>query len=332
MMETFSIIAETEILIRTLLLGVLGFLVSMLVTPLYTALAFRGQWWKKSGHHERFVPTMAGAVMVVSIAIITIAFNLERSQTWLPLAAFVGAAAVGLLDDVLRLKRAQTNPDKPLPSKRLKLLLTTIVASIGGWFFYYKLDISSIHIPLVGSQLEVGWLIIPLFIFAVVASAHAVDVSDGLDGLAGGLATFAFAVYATIAGLEGNYGIAAFCLTIVGGLLSYTWFNINPARFFMGSVGSIALGTALGVVAMLTNTLLLLPIIGAVFVLEAGSTIVQRASRALRGGREVFLAVPLHRHFEAAGWPDTKVTMRFWILGQVAAVLGLTFFLLGNYF
>lgn len=164
-----------------------------------------------------------------------------------------------------------------------------------------------------------------------MATANAVNITDGLDGLAGGLAASAFGVYSMIAFLEGRYGIAAFCLTIVGALLSYTWFNIFPARFFMGDVGSFALGTALGVVAMLTDTVLLLPIIGIVFVAEAGSVILQVASKKLRGGKKIFKVSPIHHHFEASGWPEAKVTMRFWIIGQVAGVLGLMLFVIGKY-
>jgi phospho-N-acetylmuramoyl-pentapeptide-transferase len=205
------------------------------------------------------------------------------------------------------------------------------VALVGGWFFYYKLDVSSIHIPVVGTQLEIGWLIIPLFVLVVVSTANAVNISDGLDGLAGGLTATAFAAYAIIAVMEGSFGIAAFCLTMVGALLSYTWFNIFPARFFMGDAGSFALGTALGVVAMLTNTVLLLPIIGIMFVAEAGSSLVQILSKKLRHGKKVFKVAPIHHHFEASGWPEAKVTMRFWVLGQVAAAAGLVLFLLGSY-
>jgi len=182
-----------------------------------------------------------------------------------------------------------------------------------------------------GVDLHVGWLIIPIFIAVVVATANAVNISDGLDGLAGGLTATAFMVYSVIAILEQRYGVAGFCLTIVGALLSYTWFNVFPARFFMGDVGSFALGTALGVVAMITDTVLLLPIIGLVFVAEAGSSALQILSKKLRGGKKIFKIAPIHHHFEASGWPETKVTMRFWIIGQVAAVLGLITFLLGRY-
>jgi phospho-N-acetylmuramoyl-pentapeptide-transferase len=155
-------------------------------------------------------------------------------------------------------------------------------------------------------------------------------MTDGLDGLAGGLATIAFGAYAVIALIEQKYGIAGFCMTIVGALLSYTWFNVYPARFFMGDVGSFALGTALGVVAMLTDTVLLLPVIGIVFVVETGSVVLQITSKKLRNGKKIFISSPIHHHFEAIGWPETKVTMRFWIIGEVAAFVGLLLFVLGG--
>ncbi|MEK7152462.1 MAG: phospho-N-acetylmuramoyl-pentapeptide-transferase [Patescibacteria group bacterium] len=348
-METLHIAVETDTLIRILLLGFLGFLLSMLITPLYTTLAYSGQWWKKprtttttgekakiftqlhAEKHKRLIPTMAGGIAVVAVAIVTLAFNLERTQTWLPLAAFVGAACVGLLDDIINLKGSSGLVERVRLSAKMKLLLTTLVALIGGWFFYFKLEVDSIHIPIGGTDLIIGWLIIPLFVLVVVSTANAVNISDGLDGLAGGLTATAFGVYAIIAALQGNFGIAGFCMTIVGALLSYTWFNVHPARFFMGDVGSFALGTALGVVAMLTDTVLLLPIIGIMFVAEAGSSMIQIASKRLRHGKKIFKIAPIHHHFEASGWPETKVTMRFWILGQVAGVLGLIVFLLGDY-
>jgi phospho-N-acetylmuramoyl-pentapeptide-transferase len=344
---TLLISVQTDTLIRTLLLGFLGFLVSMLITPLYTTLAYKYEWWKKprmaattgekatmfmklhGAKHKRLIPTMAGIVFVTSATIVTLAFNLSRTQTWLPLAAFVGAAGVGLLDDVINIKGDGTGV-AGLRTK-IKLLLTTVVALIGGLYFYFKLDVSTIHIPLMHSQLAIGWLIVPLFVCVVVATANAVNISDGEDGLAGGLTSTAFGVYAIIAALEGRFGVAGFCLTIVGALLSYTWFNIFPARFFMGDVGSFALGTALGVVAMITDTVAILPIIGIVFVAEAGSSALQILSKKLRHGKKIFKIAPIHHHFEASGWPETKVTMRFWVIGQVAAVLGLIIFLIGRY-
>lgn len=344
--QTLQLTIDSSTLTRILLLGFLGFAFSMLITPLYTAAAFKWQWWKKprqntltgevakvftklhATKHQRNIPFMAGIIFVLATVIVTLLLNLERTETWLPLAAFVGAGAVGLLDDVINI-RGVGKGVAGLPSK-LKFLLITGIAALGGWYFFAKLDVSSLHVPGYG-ELAIGWLIIPLFVFVVVATANAVNITDGLDGLAGGLAAIAFGTYAVIAFIEQRYGVAGFCLTIVGALLSYTWFNIFPARFFMGDVGAFALGTALGVVAMITDTVLLLPIIGIVFVAETSSVILQIASKKLRHGKKIFKISPLHHHFEAIGWPETKVTMRFWILGQVAGVVGLMFFVLGRY-
>ncbi len=346
MKETLQLVIESDTLTRILGLGVVAFIVSMLLTPIYTYFAFKHEWWKKprtktltgtvakvftqlhAKKHERHIPTMAGLIFVVSVAIVTLAFNISRDQTWLPLAAFVGAGLVGLIDDIFNIK----GPDIGVAgvSSRVKLLMTTAVALVGGWYFFAKLDVTSINLPFVGDW-SLGWLIVPLFVLVVVATANAVNITDGLDGLAGGLAAVAFGAYAVIAFIEGRYGVAGFCLSIVGALLSYTWFNVYPARFFMGDVGATSLGVALGVVAMITDTVWVLPIIGVVFVAETGSVILQVASKKLRHGKKIFRISPIHHHFEAVGWPETKVTMRFWILGQVAAVLGVALFVLVNY-
>lgn len=345
-MESIHFIIQTDTLIRIFLLGFMGFLVSMLITPLYTTLAYNREWWKKArtetvggeaatvyaklhaAKHKRNIPTMAGIIFVISIALVTIGFNLDRGQTWLPLAAMVGAGVVGLLDDFMNIRSGGAGIAGM--QAKIKFALYSGVAVIGGWWFFDKLDVTTLYLPFL-HDVAVGWLIIPIFWFVVVATANAVNISDGLDGLAGGLLGSSFLVYAVIAAIQGKYGLAAFCLTVVGALLSYTWFNIHPARFFMGDVGSFALGTALGVIAMQTDTIYVLPVIGAVYVMETGSVIINRASRKLRGGKKVFLSSPIHHHFEAIGWPETKVTMRFWIIGQVAAVLGLIVFLLGRY-
>ena len=347
MNEILQFSIESSDLIKILLLGTLGFAVSMLITPIYTTIAYRWQWWKKprttattgetakvftklhAEKHRRHIPTAAGIIFVVSVTLITLLFNLGQNTTWLPLAAFVGAAAIGFVDDMINI-RGSGKGVAGIPAK-IKLLLVTIVAFIGGLYFYLKLDVTTISIPLTDVDLLIGWLIVPLFVLVVVATANAVNISDGLDGLAGGLATYAFATYTIIALVEGRFGVAGFTMTILGALLSYTWFNIFPARFFMGDVGSFSLGTALGVVAMITDTVLLLPIIGIVFVAEAGSSMIQILSKKLRNGKKVFKIAPIHHHFEASGWPETKVTMRFWVIGQVAGVIGLMVFLLSRF-
>ncbi|MEJ0073801.1 MAG: phospho-N-acetylmuramoyl-pentapeptide-transferase [Candidatus Saccharibacteria bacterium] len=345
MHTTIQFALSSHSLLKMLWLAVGGFVLSMALTPLYTSLAYRWELWKRprmttltgapatvfnqlhAEKHKRHIPTMAGVVFIVAVGIVTLLFNLNRGQTWLPLAAFAGAAIVGLIDDIINI-RGDGSGVAGLPSK-LKLLLIILVALVGGWFFYSKLGVDTIHWPGIHGSLHIGWLIVPLFVLVVVATANSVNISDGLDGLAGGLTATAFGTYAIIAALEQHYGIAGFCLTMVGALLSYTWFNIFPARFFMGDVGSFALGTALGVVAMQTDTVLLLPVIGIVFVAEAGSVILQVASKKLRHGKKLFRISPIHHHFEAIGWPETKVTMRFWVIGQIAGLAGLALYVMG---
>ncbi len=338
-----SIADSTLILI--LGLGVLGFLVSTLLTPLYTTIAYKFEWWKQQRHeawggqastvynklhaekHKRHIPTMAGLIFVVSITIVTLPLNLSRGETWLPLAGMVASGLVGLLDDFMNIRG--TNGIAGMRAKT-KFVLHSVIALIGGWWFFAKLGVTHVYIPGF-HDVYVGAFIILLFWLVVIATANAVNISDGLDGLAGGLLTTSFLVYVIIAAVEGKFALAALCMTIVGALLSYTWFNIFPARFFMGDVGAFALGTALGVIAMQTNTVFILPIVGAVYVMETVSVIINRASKKLRHGKKVFLSSPIHHHFEAIGWPETKVTMRFWILGQIAGILGLILFLIGKY-
>jgi phospho-N-acetylmuramoyl-pentapeptide-transferase len=326
----------TSELTRTFILSVGAFLLAMFLTPVYTFVAYRYKFWKKqrtasttgealtvfnklhANKFKRNIPTMAGAIFVLAITVVTVAFNLDRQGTWLPLAALLGGAAVGLLDDIINL-RGSGQGVAGLRSS-LKFMMITVIGLGLGWFFYAKLGIDAVHVPFVG-DLALGWFIVPLFAFAVVAAGNAVNISDGLDGLAGGLAVIAFGAFGTIALLQGTPVIAGFCFTVTGALLSYLWFNIHPARFFMGDVGSFALGTSLGVVAMLTNTLFLLPVIGIVFVIEAGSSLIQIFSKRVFK-RKIFISAPIHHHLEAIGWPETKVTMRFWVIAAVAAFFG----------
>lgn len=326
----------------TLLLSFLAFCIAMLFTPLYTHFAYKYKLWKRHRTHsttgeeltvisslriKRTVPLMAGIVTVSAITIVTLVWNLDRHQTWLPLAGLLGGGFVGFIDDVINI-RGGGGKVAGLRAP-VKFAMITAVAALGAWFFYYKLGFTSVHVPFAGS-VGLGLAIMPLFVLVVVSAGNAVNISDGMDGLAGGLLLSAYGAYAVIAALQGNFGIAGFCMTVDGALLAYLWFNIPPARFFMGDVGSFSLGTALGVVAMLTGTLFLLPIIAFVFVAEAGSTLIQITSKKIFH-RKIFIAAPVHHHFEALGWPKTKVTMRFWVVGQVCAALGVILALLGGY-
>lgn len=342
--EALLVSQITDALVKLTVLAMAAFLLSMALTPVYTYVAYRYRFWKRPREtdiegkpltvfsklhkkkHERHIPTMAGVIMIVVAALITIIANLDRRQTWLPLAALIGGAVIGLIDDVINIR----GDGKGVGGLRssLKFVMISTVALVAAWYFFTKLEYSSLYIPFVGSW-DIGWVIIPIFAFAVVATGNAVNISDGLDGLAGGLLAQAYAFFGIIALLQGNYGIAGFCFTILGALLSYVWFNIYPARFFMGDVGSFALGTALGVVAMLTNTLLLLPVIGVMFVLEAGSSLLQITSKKFFG-KKIFLSAPIHHHLEASGWPEVKVTMRFWVIGAVSGFLGLLLALAGG--
>ena len=331
-------------IVSILLLGFLGFVLAMLMTPIYTYFAFKYRLWKKPREESvtgekstiftklhakkhRRLPTMAGVITIVSVTLVTLGLNWSRSQTWLPLAAMIGAGAIGLLDDVINL-RGNGHGTAGMKAV-IKFSSVTLVALVGGFYFYYKLGYDSFHITFVG-DVYVGLLLIPIFTLVVVSAANAVNITDGLDGLAGGLLTSAFTAYGLIALLQGNFGIAAFAMTIVGALLAYVWFNIFPARFIMGDVGSFALGATLGVIAMLTDTLVLLPVIGLVFVIDTGSSLLQIMSKKFRG-KKLFQIAPLHHYFEAVGWPEAKVTMRFWVIGQVAAVTGVILALVGGH-
>lgn len=335
----------THELTGTFLLSLGAFLLAMVLTPIFTLFAYRYKFWKKQRststtgevlevftklHADKFkrnIPTMAGVIGVIAITVVTLGFNLNRAETWLPLAALVGGGAVGLLDDIINI-RGQGKGVAGLRSS-LKFAMITLLALALGWFFYVKLGYSSVHIPFAG-DLALGWLIVPLFVLAVVATSNAVNISDGLDGLAGGLLTISYGIFGVIALMQGQLLLSGFCFTVLGALLSYLWFNIYPARFFMGDVGSFAFGTSLGVVAMLTNTLFLLPIIGIIFVVEAGSSLIQIISKRLFH-KKVFLSAPIHHHLEATGWPETKVTMRFWVIGCVAGCTGLLLALAGGH-
>lgn len=344
-MDTFSLVDLSQHLVKLFSLAVGGFSVAMLLTPVYSFYAYRYRFWKQQRststtgellevftklHAKKFtrnIPTMAGLIALVVVSLVTLVFNLDRQQTWLPLAAFIGGGVVGLIDDIINIRGRGIGVGGLRSS--VKFILITLLAAVCAWFFYVKLGYTTVNVPFIGA-ISLGWLIVPLFVVVVVATSNAVNISDGLDGLAGGLLATAFGVFAIIALLQGNFGIAGFCFTIIGVLLSYVWFNIYPARFFMGDVGSFAYGMALGVVAMLTDTLFLLPIIGLVFVLEGGSSLVQVVSKKYFK-RKVFVSAPIHHHLEAMGWPETKVTMRFWVIGQVAGFLGLLLAFAGGF-
>lgn len=324
-------------LIDAVIFSIGGFILAMALTPIYTFFAYKYKFWKTqktatvtgeklkivSKLHAkklaRHIPTMAGVIGVVAVFLITWFFNLNRAETWLPLAGLMGGAAIGLIDDILNVWGTdRKNAGLRAP---IKFAMIIAVGLVLGWFFHTKLGFTSVMIPFVGN-IDIKWLMIPLFMFAVVATSNAVNISDGLDGLAGGLLAAAYSSFGVIALVQGQYHLAGFCFTVIGALLAYIWFNVFPARFFMGDIGSFAWGTSLGVIAMLTNSLLLLPIIGLMFVIEGGSSAIQIFSKKVFG-RKVFISAPIHHHLEAKGWEETKITMRFWVVAVAMAFIGI---------
>ena len=310
----------------------------MALTPFYTHIAYKYKFWKKQKkttvdgealpimtklHAHKFkraFPTMAGIVGIIAVTVVTWVFNLDRGQTWLPLAGFLGGSVVGAIDDLINIfgsGRGAAGLRGPV-----KFFMITAVGVVLGWFFAVKLGWTSLLVPYIG-DIQIGAVgMILIFAFAIVATSNAVNITDGLDGLSGGLVMIAYATFGIIAMLQGKMMLFGFCMTVVGWLLSYIWFNVPPARFMMGDTGSFALGAGLGVVAMMTNSFLLLPVIGLMLVVETGSSLIQLVSKKFLK-KKIFLSAPLHHHLEAKGWGEAKIVMRFWIIAGVCAFIGI---------
>ncbi|MDP3997172.1 MAG: phospho-N-acetylmuramoyl-pentapeptide-transferase [Candidatus Andersenbacteria bacterium] len=349
--------AEPELVInvtRVVVIATLTFIAAFALTPLLTHFLYKYRFGKSirqsaatpiySKMHAAKAGTPVGGGIIIWGTVLLLALLfwlldalgmphagalnfLTRPQTLLPMGALVASALVGLIDDYLNVRKIGRVAGGGLNMSQ-RLLLYTIVASFGAYWFFFKLDWSLIHVPAVG-DFEIGWWYVPLFMLVIVATAFSVNESDGLDGLAGGILMFSFGAYTALAFAIGRIELAMFCAAIVGALLAFLWFNVYPARFFMGDTGAMSLGTTLGIIAMLTNSALVLPIIAFPLVLESVSVIIQVTARKVFK-RKVFLSAPIHHHFEAKGWPETKVTMRFWIVAAVSAGVGLVIALLGQ--
>jgi phospho-N-acetylmuramoyl-pentapeptide-transferase len=255
-------------------------------------------------------------------------FNfIDRRETYLPLAAFLGAALIGMIDDWFGALRI--GPNGGGLKVRHKLLIYTAVAAVGAWWFFFRLERQELVVPFLG-PFDIGLWYILFFMFIVVATAFSANETDGLDGLFGGTALFAFLALTAVAFSTGLYHLAAFGGAVIGALLAFLWYNIYPAKFFMGDTGSMSLGITIGVIAMLTNTALLLPFFAFILVLESLSVIVQLTSKKLFG-KKLFRSTPIHHHFEALGWPESQVTMRFWIISAVGSAAGLVLFFLSRF-
>jgi phospho-N-acetylmuramoyl-pentapeptide-transferase len=265
-------------------------------------------------------------LIVVVVMFLAMAMRLEDESTLTPMLTLVGVGILGAIDDFVNTRTGFG------VRGRYKLVWQTVVAVLAAIYIQRHYDLTGINVPLVG-QFEIPILLLVLFIaFAIVAASNAVNLTDGLDGLASGVLVFSFVAYLLIA-LVGVPGLklsqpelAVFCALLIGALMGFLWFNVHPAQIFMGDAGALALGATLAVVAVVTGQLLLLVIIGLVFVAETVSVILQIGSYQLRGKR-IFRMAPLHHHFELLGWAEEKITLRFWIVSALAGLLGFSLFL-----
>lgn len=345
-------------IIRILLVSAFTAAISFLLAPILMKFLNRFQFWKKTArtktitgeeaevfhslHKERevAVPRGGGVLIWVSVFIIIFIFwgiahltnpwwfknlnFLSRAETWLPLFTLVVASIVGLIDDALTVYGKGKYVGGGMGFLR-RFLIVFLIGLVGGLWFYFQLGWDTVHIPLIfnfpeGIDLSVGIFIIPLFILVMIA-AWSGGVIDGLDGLSGGTFISIFGAFLIIAFAQEKIDLAIFCAAILGALFSFLWFNIPPARFYMGETGILGLTSTMAVVAFLTNSVAVLPIIGGLLVVEVGSILLQLFSKKFLH-RKIWLSTPIHHHLEAKGWPAHKVTMRFWIVGVVLALIG----------
>jgi len=327
----------------SLALGGLAFVVTLLLgRPFVTYLRMKnlGDVIRSDGpqtHIKKMgTPTMGGAMVAATVVIITVVFNLiGRLSMLLPVGILLAAALLGAIDDRIKLGGV-SNPHRRGMTARFKFAWLVVFAVVAGCILHlpdpWGLGLHHIYFPFFG-RFNIGVIYLPIAIFSIVAMSNAVNLTDGLDTLAAGLAGIAFVSYGIIAYQQGQVGVVTFCFTMVGSLMGFLWFNAHPAQVFMGDTGSLAIGAALATAAFMTGQWLLLPVVGLVFVAEALSgtlqvTYVKWTKRRYGEGRRLLKMTPLHHHFEIVGWSETQVTMRFWIVGMMAGLIGIALALL----
>ena len=363
-LDDISRLTVASILVPT----VMAFVIGVWLAPLTIRYLIRWRMWrpaiplvdisgqvatvtqKLNSREKRNVPRMGGLVIVITAVLTILAtwlislsqpvgsfwheINLvTRSETWLPIFALMTGFVLGFLDDLIVIGRIRFNGRRLRQYIRgglpltLRIGVVTLIGLVCGLWFFLKLGVTAVDIPFVAADLELGFLIVPLITTMMVAT-YSGGVIDGVDGLSGGVLVTIFLAYAAIALLQGLLDLAAFCLVVVGGIFSFLWYNIPPASFYMSETGTLALTLALSMVAFMTDTIFLLPLVAAPLYWSAASNIVQIFSKKFRG-RKVFLATPIHNHFRARGVPDAKVVMRYWVISQVLAISALAVFLVG---
>ena len=340
--------------LKVVIPSVLTFFLGLAITPFFTDFFYKHKMWKKSSRTEAgditngnfakvhntkselSTPRIGGVIIWVAVLLCVLIIYLlsvavptelteklnffSRGQTLIPLATLIFAALIGLVDDLLQIFGKGSYAKDPLIYRKIKIICVVLIGLVISFWFYDKLQATTIHIPFDG-ELELGLWFIPFFII-VMLGVFSSSVIDGMDGLAGGVMATIFTAYAVIAYSNNQIDIAALCAVIGGGILAFLWFNIPPARFYMGETGMLALTVTLSVIAFLTNSVLVLPIIALPLVATSLSDIIQIGGYKYFGKRRVFLVAPLHHHFEAIGWSREKIVMRYWVISIICAVGG----------
>jgi len=265
-------------------------------------------------------PTMGGWMILLPVLGVTLGANLIGHLSILvPLTVMLAYGILGAIDDWIGL-HSDSGYGILIHSKFPWQVLVALVAAMT---LRFVLDLGGMAVPTLAHEVDIGWLYIPVAAFLIVGSANAVNLTDGLDGLAGGTTAIAFMAFGVIAYLQGQTYLATFCFTMVGALLAFLWYNVHPAQVFMGDVGSMALGGTLATVALMTEQWLLLAVVGVVFVAETLSDVLQVMYFKWTKGKRLFKMAPLHHHFELLGWPEVRITQRFWLVSILAAMIGI---------
>ncbi len=347
--------------IQLLLPSATAFFIGILGAPVLSHYLYKHEMWKKRSvklatdgapapisqqlhnDEERKVPRMGGILVWGSTALTALVFwvlgettdsgslytldFISRAQTWLPLFTLLAGALCGLIDDYLVCRDSGTYAGGGL-SLSTRLIFVTLLGVLGAWWFYVKLDMHTIFVPFVG-VVDFGWSFMLIYILFVIGM-YSGGIIDGVDGLSGGVFASIYTAYSIIAFATGQIDLAAYCAVVVGALLAFLWFNIPPARFYNSETGTMGLTTSIVVVAFLTGGVAALPLIALPLVVTSASALIQILSKRFRGGKKVFLVAPLHNHFQAIGWPSYKVTMRYWVVSLVCAMLGVVLTLAGG--
>ncbi len=340
-------------LVKIFLPTAVAFFLGLLITPVATHFFFKYKMWKKysrsesssatefgkihNSNAELNTPRVGGIIIWVTVLLTTIIFYFisvlfpsdyteklnffSRNQTLIPLVTLLLGALIGLYDDLMQIYGHGPVARDDKSWRFSKAILIGFLSLAIGWWFYYKLGMNSIHIPFDG-ELFLGILIIPFFMIVALATFSG-GVIDGIDGLSGGVLASIFAAYSAIAFANNQIDLATFSGVVSGVILVFLWFNIPPARFYMGETGMMGLTITIATLAFLTNSVLILPVVALPLVVTSLSVIIQLTSKKLRGGKRVFRLAPIHHHFMAIGWSPYKVTMRYWVISVVFAIIGI---------